>query len=376
MEDPSRLAVVGLILSAMSSALCCCSVLLCQRCDPVCRSLWTAASASQQRRRANQDITGRSVATDARHGGPLVAANLIGTGERYGYAFALVLELLQRPGGLRQLHIDIMCKWQPWSEKVLQALIANPAVAPDLKSRVQELRAAFLAVRKVNAAAHGNLHAQHCQVGRLCAATCAGYLCTDSYCQLALRKSCVVHWNLCCKTLCVIECCCMCSVNRCKQCLLRPCLQVLFQPSWNKGCAKTVGEEGEQLFSYLSRLSLTTRNMSRAGELASYPHEASEPGKLYATPYWPVLTLILPSAGSTDAITEAAMHYARLKNAGQAAYLAKRWRRFTAQLPAAQARLEELLAKLDRTPVTGRQEFVQSAKAQLQHMAQCECNSL
>lgn len=43
-------------------------------------------------------------------------------------------------------------------------------------------------------------------------------------------------------------------------------LQILYQPSWNTGCAKTVGEEAELLFSYLSRLAGRTRNMSAAGE--------------------------------------------------------------------------------------------------------------
>ena len=65
-----------------------------------------------------------------------------------------------------------------------------------------------------------------------------------------------------------------------KQCLCCFVLQVLWQPSWTLGCAKTLGEEGEQLFSYLSRLSQTTRNMSRAGEflLCTVANSTKDPG--------------------------------------------------------------------------------------------------
>jgi hypothetical protein len=44
--------------------------------------------------------------------------------------------------------------------------------------------------------------------------------------------------------------------------------QVLYQPSWI-GYGKTLGEEGEQLFSYLSKPAPSTRNQSRAGAFAS-----------------------------------------------------------------------------------------------------------
>jgi hypothetical protein len=36
---------------------------------------------------------------------------MIKTGERYGYAFDLALALMARLGGLQQLHLDVMCKW-------------------------------------------------------------------------------------------------------------------------------------------------------------------------------------------------------------------------------------------------------------------------
>jgi hypothetical protein len=134
--------------------------------------MWAAAGTSNQRRRANQHITGRSVAVDARHGGPLAAANLVGTGELYAYALCLVSHLLERQGGLRQLHIDIMCKWRPWSSKVLDQLEgATDSDDPVVQRLHQQLMAnngaalqAWRNMRMVNAAAHGSVHAQSCQV--------------------------------------------------------------------------------------------------------------------------------------------------------------------------------------------------------------------
>lgn len=70
----------------------------CQLPDATCRGLWAAAGTANQRRRANQHITGRSFAVDARHGGPLAAANLVGTGELYAYALCLVSRLLELKG--------------------------------------------------------------------------------------------------------------------------------------------------------------------------------------------------------------------------------------------------------------------------------------
>ena len=48
-----------------------------------------------------------------------------------------------------------------------------------------------------------------------------------------------------------------------------PRVQVLYQPSWI-GYGKTLGEEGEQFFSYLSKYAPTTRNQSRAGALLAF----------------------------------------------------------------------------------------------------------
>jgi hypothetical protein len=41
--------------------------------------------------------------------------------------------------------------------------------------------------------------------------------------------------------------------------------QMSWQPGWTDGCAKTVGDEGEQLFSYLCKFTGTTRNQRSAG---------------------------------------------------------------------------------------------------------------
>lgn len=110
-------------------------------------------------------------ATDARHGGPIAAANIIQTGERYGYAFHLALLLLGYPGGLAQLHIDIMCKWAPWSKRVVDALVDLPLGALATDERVQRLaeqvlqhRGGLNAMRKVLFYAHGIMHAVNCQV--------------------------------------------------------------------------------------------------------------------------------------------------------------------------------------------------------------------
>lgn len=112
-----------------------------------------------------------TAATDARHGGPLLAANMIKTGERYGYAFALALAMMECPGGLQQLHLDVMCKWDPWQRHALAAP-ADPAGPQDaavteLRDRVSPLLSRFESMRKVLSYAHGTLHAMNCQVGGL-----------------------------------------------------------------------------------------------------------------------------------------------------------------------------------------------------------------
>jgi hypothetical protein len=134
---------------------------------------------------------------------------MINSGERYGYAFHLAAYNLMC-SGLQQLHIDVMCKWGPWSDRVVEALQQqHPRATQQQRERLEELRTrvlgsdAWAGVRKALSHAHGTLHSTACQI--------------------------------------------------------------LWQPGWIAGCAKTLGEEGEQFFSYWSRFSGTTRSQSSAG---------------------------------------------------------------------------------------------------------------
>jgi hypothetical protein len=149
-----------------------------QRADTHCRGHWAAAK-NQARRRDRQEVTGRFFLTDARHGGPVAALNQIRTGERYSYALTLALAAASQQVGLHQLHIDIMCKWAGWLQR-LDGMVRQPqllgqhATDPDvldLAERFEKLRSSgrdLCSARLVHAAAHGSLHAQSCQV-RNCA---------------------------------------------------------------------------------------------------------------------------------------------------------------------------------------------------------------
>eukprot|EP00775_Hariotina_reticulata_P000077 gene77-biopygen206 len=257
----------------------------------VCNGIWTAAGDAQQRRQARQAVTGRCVATDARHGLPICASNLIDSGERYAYGFHLLAErLLQPPWSVKQVHMDIMCKWGPWCRRTLDALqqVPSEAVPQALRQRIELLRQQTLSpgnalsdVRKVLSHAHGLLHALSCQV--------------------------------------------------------------LWQPAWNSACAKTLGEEGEQFFSYLSQYSHTTRNQS--------------------------------IAGSCDQLTEAAVHFARGKVKRQAQHLVQRWQKFKQQLTCAENALQEQLQLLVSTPVAERLVLVQQMRAALQQLAADELSA-
>lgn len=113
-----------------------------------------------------------STATDARHGLVKVAANLKGSGERYGYALHLLVYHLETCG---QLHMDIMCKWRPWLQRAVLALLQEPPAdaSAELRARIQQLRQLVTAadnyegVRMVLSNAHGTLHSLHCQVLQL-----------------------------------------------------------------------------------------------------------------------------------------------------------------------------------------------------------------
>lgn len=78
---------------------------------------------------------------------------------------------------MQQLHIDIMCKWAGWlqrlSSKALQlsssGQYSEDAAVQDLSDRLAQLRGLgkdLCNARLVHSAAHGSLHAQSCQVGR------------------------------------------------------------------------------------------------------------------------------------------------------------------------------------------------------------------
>ncbi|WIA32561.1 hypothetical protein OEZ86_003368 [Tetradesmus obliquus] len=111
--------------------------------------------------------------------------------------------------------------------------------------------------------------------------------------------------------------------------------QMLWQPGWTSGCAKTLGEECEQLFSHLSRFSGTTRNQS--------------------------------SAGSSDALTEAALHFGRQKRAKQSLLLVQRYKKFKEQETRAEA--ERQLASLEQTPPQEREQLVRDLHDELRAMA-------
>lgn len=93
----------------------------------------------------------------------------MGSGERYAYALHLLVYHLQQ---CRQLHIDIMCKWGPWLQRTLAALLQDPPADAnsELRTCILQLRQlvadadSFEGVRKVLSHAHGTLHSLNCQV--------------------------------------------------------------------------------------------------------------------------------------------------------------------------------------------------------------------
>jgi hypothetical protein len=64
-------------------------------------------------------------------------------------------------------------------------------------------------------------------------------------------------------------------------------------------------------------------------------------------------------AGSTDCITEHCIEIARVKRAGQAAFLVGKLKKYTAQLPAADAKLRGLTDSMSSHAGDGRLPFVQ-----------------
>lgn len=185
-------------------------------------------------------------ATDARHGLAKIAANLKGSGERYAYALHLLVYHLET---CTQLHMDIMCKWSPWLQRTVVALLQEPPADAnnELRARILQLRQLVTAannyggVRRVLSHAHGTLHSLHCQVIQCGLVNCA---------MLVFEQQHFAH---------------------CNSIALPPflsCVQVLWQPGWQAACAKALGEEGEQFFSYWAKFAFTTRNQSEAGGFA------------------------------------------------------------------------------------------------------------
>ena len=172
------LPVVGIVMQLRRhSGTCCCGGCrdVLQRVDSQCRGHWAAAS-NQARRRDKQEITGRYFMTDARHGIPVAALNQIRTGERYSYALTLGMVAAAQQAGLRQLHIDIMCKWGPWLQRVhtkaqqlrssgqMQSQSAEVQQLSDRLAALNTRGQGLSGARLVHSAAHGSLHAQPCQV--------------------------------------------------------------------------------------------------------------------------------------------------------------------------------------------------------------------
>lgn len=91
------------------------------------------------------------------------------SGERYAYALHLLVYHLQQ---CEQLHMDIMCKWGPWLQRTVSALLGDPPsdASEELRVRIVQLRQMveaadnFESVRKVLSHAHGTLHSLNCQV--------------------------------------------------------------------------------------------------------------------------------------------------------------------------------------------------------------------
>ena len=185
-----------------------------------------------------------------------MAVNLVGSGERYAYALHLLVFSLT---DCRQLHIDVMCKWGPWLQRTLTALLQAPPAdaSADVQQRILQLRQlvadadSFSSLRKVLSHAHGTLHSLNCQVLHGCWGMTP-----------ALGSVQRLHAT---DDVCLPRCCGFFVRTPLTPSAHPVLMQVLWQPGWTDGCAKTLGEEGEQFFSYWSKYAFTTRNQSLAG---------------------------------------------------------------------------------------------------------------
>lgn len=229
------------------------------------------------------------VAFDARHGLPIAAVNMIKTGERYGYALFLLFHRLMRLN-VKQLHMDIICKWKDWARSTVAGLdlaLTSDQRVLDARQQIAGHKPQFSDLRCVLSEAHGMLHGPYCQVIVFSEAASSPGAVAPSCKQgtqgmpallhivhllqaatltlsVAVAKLAYTAYSLVTSSPGAEVC------GDCYACVLLPCgLQILNMPSWNTGCAKTIGEEGEQGFSYLSRYAGAVRNMSIAGRFAT-----------------------------------------------------------------------------------------------------------
>lgn len=68
--------------------------------------------------------------------------------------------------------------------------------------------------------------------------------------------------------------------------------------------------------------------------------------------------MCMPDAGSTDCITEHCVEIARVKHAGQAAFLVGKLKKYREMLPEAEANLQKILGCLTQHPPEQRLAFV------------------
>lgn len=140
-------------------------------------------------------------------------------------------------------------------------------------------------------------------------------------------------------------------------------LQVLFQPGAVDGCGKTAGEAGEQLFAGLSPLGRTTCHQSVAGMhgvsvLVAEACVTSNAGYQFMPAKLLYLHVRACLAGSTDCITEHCVEIARVKRAGQAAFLVEKLEKYSGMLAAAEGKLQQLLGRLTQHRPDEQRAFV------------------
>ena len=105
-----------------------------------------------------------------RHQVPVVAVNLIRTGERYAYSHFLLTERLLASNPPTFIHQDIACKLSPWRHKVAAAFEREELdlSATAAGQRIAATTSAASRIVDVLPEAHGLLHSWACQVSYGC----------------------------------------------------------------------------------------------------------------------------------------------------------------------------------------------------------------